>query len=1217
MDTVVLQKSNAYTIPIFIKGSKKEFSSEDIHETLPDQKSDQLGSFAIKLWSEELRNAKKIGKEPSLAKVLMKMFGREYICMVTIIMVKDVFIQFCLPITLGELITAYSARNTNDVYMYGAILIFISFLNFILYQAPLTECSNVDLRIQITCASLIYQKILKLNGFVLRETNSGQIINLLSNDVNTFERFTSFSSYIWIMPVQAIAVLYLCYKEIGLPAVFGICFTLCFFPIHYIFGKLVGKYYQKKSVKRDERLRLMNEIIHGIEIIKMYAWEKPFVKLISHCRKLEINSVGSICYSLALIHFQTIFITTSLFITFTTSTLFGLTINAKSAFVVTTYLGIFCTSYIVFLPASISIYKQAQVVIKKITTFLLSSEIQQKNVKGNNEYAVSITNATVKFDEAKDQNIFTNLTVSFKFGCLTAVIGPVGSGKSSLMQVILQELPLTKGKLNVNGVLSYSSQEAWIFSSSVQQNILFGNQMDIERYDKVIKCCALEKDFNLFPHGDKTIVGEKGASLSGGQKARINLARAIYRDADIYLLDDPLSAVDTHVGKHIFEECIRTVLKDKTVILITHQLQYLKYMDHMIVLEDGCMKIEGSPTKLQQSGLDIAKFLKEDEVVEQETKEEMKKQIVSDKDKHQMIKTEESTSSSKSILLSTYKKYLQASNSTWRVVLTFLCFLGNQVSVSLSFYFVAYWVKMEREQSSRNYAKERTMTIYVYCIITLATIIMGVLRVVTYVNVSMRSSITLHKDMFNNLIRAPISFFTSNTSGRILNRFAKDLGVIDDNLPTFSITVLRIVFHAIGVFVVICTISPWFIIPSIVLCISFHLVRRIYLTTNINVLRVESISRSPIYNHANTSIRGLTTIRAFGVQKILNDEFNRFLDARSSVFYLSTALSRALSFWIEGICFLYVCFITIYFVLNTESNEENIGLAISQMLLLTGQLAWGIKQVTDVENCMISVERVLEYCAIKPEENTRKLKPVDSWPESGQIKFVDVCLKTGAGKSSTIGALFQLVKTEGAITIDDVNIQNIPLNNLRKKISIIPQDPVLFKGSVRNNLDPFNEYADEVLWKALEEVRLKYVIDKLGSGLDSEISQNGANFSVGERQLICLARAIIRNNKILILDEATANVDLQTDDIIQETIKNKFKNCTVLTVAHRLKTIMDSDKVLVMEAGEILEYEHPHILLQNNNGAFYKMVQETDKTMANILTKIAEESYLRSMITRL
>ncbi|KAK4879110.1 hypothetical protein RN001_007256 [Aquatica leii] len=1232
-----------FTVPTFIQGFKKDFSQEDIYETLPEHKSNRLGEIALKLWTEEVKNAKKNKKRPSLAKVLFKILGWQYLCLLIIVSVKELLIQMCLPIVLGEMISAYSSvNNSNDLYVYGAYLIACSFLNFILTHPYILEAHNMELKIQIVCSSLVYQKILKLSRSALRETTPGHITNLLSNDINMFDSFIHGTNYLCLAPIQTAIILYLTYKEIGLPAVLGMCFTFSFLPIHFFFGKMVSKYRLKSSIRRDTRLRLLNEIIQGIDIIKVYAWEKPFETLISWYRKLEINAVKTTIYSKGTHNFNTIFISTSLFIVIVTSTLFGTTINAKSAFIVTIFFTTFSNTLMLFVPNGIAAIQQAKVSIKRITTFLLCNEIQLNCQENATKYAVSIKNATVTFDEAKDHNTFKDLTVSFGFGDLTAVIGPVGCGKSSLLQVILQELPLTRGTIGVTGVLSYASQEPWIFSGSVRQNILFGAEIDSQRYNDVIKCCALERDLKLFPYGDKTVVGEKGASLSGGQKSRINLARAIYRDADIYLLDDPLSAVDTHVGKQIFEDCIRAFLKNKTVILVTHQLQYLKYVDHIIVLEEGLLKVQGSPTELEQTGFDFAKYLKHDDKDPQNAnKENNNKTVLHNETGDQVAKVKETTLSSKSILLPTYKKYIQAGSCPWLVLLTLFCFVGTQVLTSLSFYFVAYWVRMEREVSSDVYEFQRKINIYVYCAITLATLIFSILRIVTYVNVSMKSSTALHKSMLSSLIRAPLNFFNLNPSGRILNRFAKDLGTIDDILPNVAIVAFRIFFNSIGVLIVTCIISPWFIIPTVCILVSFFCVRKIYLATNLNVLRVESISRSPIYGHANTCLQGLATIRIFGVERALTDEFNKFLDERSSVYYLSISTARALSFWTDCTCFLYIFFITVYFVLDKESTGESIGLAISQIMQLTGQLAWGIKQLTDVESCMISVERVLEYSAIKPEPQLETLHQTTLpaiWPEHGKINFSNVCLKysdtdpyvlknlnftiepkekvgivgrTGAGKSSTITALFRLIQTEGIITIDGIDIKSINLYDLRKKISIIPQAPILFSGTIRKNLDWFEEYPDEVLWKALEEVRLKQVVDKMDAGLNSKISQDCASLSVGQRQLMCLARAVVRNNKILILDEATANVDLQTDDIIQETIRKNFLSCTVLTVAHRLKTIMDSDKVLVMDAGEIIEFDHPYTLLQNHDSMFYSMVQETEQTMADILINIAKESYIR------
>lgn len=507
----------------------------------------------------------------------------------------------------------------------------------------------------------------------------------------------------------------------------------------------------------------------------------------------------------------------------------------------------------------------------------------------------------------------------------------------------------------------------------------------------------------------------------------------------------------------------------------------------------------------------------------------------------------------------------------------------------------------------------------------------------------MKSSKVLHEEMFTNVIHAVVGFFHTNSSGIILNRFAKDLGTVDELLSATAIITLRTVLSICGVLLVICFVNAWFVIPTVLVITILYYLRRFYLTTALNIWRVEGQLRGPIFSHVNASLQGLTTIRAFGIKDVLTSEFYHHQDMHSSSLYMALSTSRAFAFWTDLIVVVYIIVLTLYYTFYPDVKGGNVGLAISQALQMISQLAWGVRQITDLENFMISVERISEYNSIKKErseENAIVKNQLTTWPKSGEIEYVNVNLRyseempyvlknlnfkirslekvgivgrTGAGKSSILSALFQLVEIEGSIIIDAVNVQSISLSELRKKISIIPQDPVLFSGSVRYNLDPFNEYDDDILWKALEEVRLKNLVDCFPSGLHFEISQEGTTFSVGQRQLICLARAIVRNNKILLLDEATANVDLETDTIIQETIRTKFANCTVLTIAHRLNTVMDSDKVLVMDAGVAVEFDHPHLLLQNKTGMFYNLVQQTERVMAETLAEVARKSYEKNI----
>ncbi|XP_030240279.1 probable multidrug resistance-associated protein lethal(2)03659, partial [Drosophila navojoa] len=508
-----------------------------------------------------------------------------------------------------------------------------------------------------------------------------------------------------------------------------------------------------------------------------------------------------------------------------------------------------------------------------------------------------------------------------------------------------------------------------------------------------------------------------------------------------------------------------------------------------------------------------------------------------------------------------------------------------------------------------------------------------------------RSSIQLHNSMFRGISRAAMYFFNTNPSGRILNRFSKDLGQLDEVLPTIMLDVLQIFLTLAGVIVVICITNPYYLILTFVLGVIFYYLREFYLKTSRDVKRLEAVARSPIYSHLSTSLNGLTTIRALGAQKALIAEFDNLQDLHSSGYYTFLSTSRAFGYYVDFFCALYTIIIVLNYFINPPTKPGEVGLAITQAMSLAGMVQYGMTQSAELDTTMTAVERVLEYDDIEPEgefESQPSKKPPPTWPEQGKIVADDLSLRyspdphskyvlkslnfeikpmekvgivgrTGAGKSSLINALFRLSYNDGSIIIDSRNTNELGLHDLRSKISIIPQEPVLFTGSMRYNLDPFEEYSDAKLWDALEEVKLKPVISEFANGLQSKISEGGSNFSVGQRQLVCLARAILRENRILVMDEATANVDPQTDALIRATIRNKFRECTVLTIAHRLNTIMDSDKVIVMDAGQMVEFGSPYELLtESESKIFHSMVMETGQSSFESLLSVAEKAHLES-----
>ncbi|XP_044750660.1 probable multidrug resistance-associated protein lethal(2)03659 isoform X2 [Coccinella septempunctata] len=1056
--------------------------------------------------------------------------------------------------------------------------------------------------------------------------------------------------------------------------------------------------YLHSSPETDERVRLMSEIINGIQVIKMYAWEKSFVKLVELARSSEIHHIRNASYLKALQMSFNMFINrTAIFLCVLGHVLSGYSPTAEYVFVITSFYGILKQAVTTWFPLGVTAIAEANVSIERIQTFLKYDEsyftdefrIKKKKSKSKKKKSegktkkkwisstedskrdtgIYLEKACAKWAYNSPENTLSDITLSITSNQLVAIIGPVGSGKTSLVHMILKELPIVSGKLEIVGNISYASQEPWLFSGSIQQNILFGDTYDPIKYQEVIKVCALERDLSLFPYGDKSIVGDRGVTLSGGQRARINLARAIYKDADIYIFDDPLSAVDTHVGKQLFENCICGYLKYKATILVTHQIQYLANVDRIYLMENGRVEAEGTYQDILNSGKEFAELFKAEIPIEDDDEEEekfIKKRkkkfsVMEEQDDIQDEPLVESEGVKKgSISGRVYRTYLKAGSNYFMGSILIVFFILAQLSASGADYFITYWVNLEqarKEQETMNiYLDEslynatlsaprgifnieftRQTCVIIYSSLIASIIFVTITRSLTFFKLCMKASKNLHNNMFSKIVNATMHFFNANSAGRILNRFSKDMGAIDELLPAAIIDTIQVGIGVLATSILIATVNPWILVPTFVILAWFYLFRYIYLASSRNIKRMEGTTRSPVFAHLSATLQGLTTIRAFGAQEILTIEFDNHQNLHSSAYYLFLGCSRSFGFWLDLKCVLYVGFVTVSVLfIGSETYGGNVGLAITQAIGLTGMFQWGMRQWSELENQMTSVERVVEYTEVEKEPILNKSESPETWPKNGEIEFRNVFLKyspsapyvlknlnftvhpmekigivgrTGAGKSSLISALFLLTDIEGQILIDGIDTKKITLESMRSKISIIPQEPVLFSGTLRKNLDPFDDYDDEKLWDALDNVELKKVVADFPLGLNTLISEGGSNFSVGQRQLVCLARAIVRNNRILVLDEATANVDPKTDALIQTAIRKNFAKCTVLTIAHRLHTIMDSDKVLVMNAGTVSEFGHPHELLQNTRGIFYSLVKETGKVMADNLHNIAQDNF--------
>ncbi|KAM3857219.1 ATP-binding cassette sub-family C member 4-like [Diretmus argenteus] len=1264
--------------PLFRIGYKRKLEEDDMYRVLPEDGSERLGQELQRHWDHEVQKAAKELRKPKLTKVIIKCYWKPYAVLGVFTLIEEV-IKVIQPVFLGKLIRYFENYDPEDMtslyeaLVYAAVMSLLTIILALLHHLYFYHVQRTGMKIRVAMCHMIYSKALCLSSAAMGKTTTGQIVNLLSNDVNKFDEVTIFLHFLWVGPLQAAAVVGLLWVEIGPSCLAGMVVLIFLMPMQTMFGRLFSTFRSKTAAFTDNRIRIMNEVMSGIRIIKMYAWEKPFAALVSEVRRKEISKIMKSSYLRGL-NMASFFSASKIivFITFTLYVLLGNPISASRVFVTVSLYGAVRLTVTLFFPAAIEKLYECRVSVRRIKEFLLLDEITKSSAvlpqEEKKEASVEIQDLICYWDKSSDAPSLQNLSLTVKSHQLLAVIGPVGAGKSSLLSAILRELPHDKGVLKVKGQLTYASQQPWVFPGTIRSNILFGKELNPQKYEKVLRACALKRDMELLPDGDLTLIGDRGATLSGGQKARVNLARAVYQDADIYLLDDPLSAVDAEVGRHLFEQCICGLLKKKPRILVTHQLQYLKAADQILVLKEGHMVARGTYNELQRSGLDFTSLLKNDEEEEQQAPHDISARsrtlsqnsvlshsssVHSVKDGDQLpsepVQTvvEESRAEG-TIGASLYVKYLRAGANIVVLITVLLINVLAQVAYILQDWWLAYWAGEQEKlsvnttviQNGLNATTELDLDFYlgIYAGLTAATIIFGFVRCLLLFNVLVKCAQNLHNRMFNAILRTHVRFFDINPIGRVLNRFSKDIGQLDSNMPWTFVDFIQVFLQILGVIAVAASVIPWILIPVFPLLIVFLFLRRYFLQTSRDIKRLESTTRSPVFSHLSSSLQGLWTIRAFRAEERFQKAFDAHQDLHSEAWFLFLTTSRWFAVRLDGICSIFVT-VTVFgcLLLRDQLDAGAVGLALSYSITLMGMFQWGVRQSAEVENLMTSVERVVEYTELESEApwETQK-RPPPEWPSQGLVTFdrvnfsysadgplvlknmkamfrpkekVGVVGRTGAGKSSLVSALFRLAEPKGKIHIDGVLTSDIGLHDLRQKMSIIPQDPVLFTGTMRKNLDPFTQHSDEDLWSALQEVQLKSVVEELPGKMETLLAESGSNFSVGQRQLVCLARAILRKNRILIIDEATANVDPRTDELIQRTIRDKFRECTVLTIAHRLNTIIDSDRILVLDAGQIHAYDEPYTLLQDPEGIFYKMVQQTGKQEAADLLEAAKQAY--------
>ncbi|EDV20619.1 uncharacterized protein TRIADDRAFT_50946 [Trichoplax adhaerens] len=1281
---------------------KHPLTVKDLWDLNEVDKCSPIGNRFLREWKKEIAKTRLVNRILTVGDINGRAFGGTFFFAGFLKFLQDL-LTFVSPQILRALI-GFTANKSQPLWMglsFAFIMFAAAFIQSCILHQYFHRCYVTGMRLRSAIIWATYRKALSLSNSARKKSTVGEIVNLMSVDAQRFMDMTTYLHTIWSAPLQIALAMYFLWQELGPSVLAGLGVLLLLVPFNAYISMKARNFQVKQMKFKDSRIKMMNEILNGVKVLKLYAWEKSFINKILGIREDELkqllrsrllNAIGFFAWSNApfLVALAT----------FATYVLSGNTLDASKAFVSISLFNILRFP-IGMLPAVISSIIQASVSLQRLASFLKNEELDENNVEHSmptkhEKQSVVIENGTFKWGVDEKQATLKNINFNVPTGSLIAVVGHVGSGKSSLVSAILGEMDKSEGNVYVKGSVAYVPQQAWMQNASIEDNILFGNDRLVGRYERSIEVCALTADLEMLPGGDQTEIGEKGINLSGGQKQRVSLARAVYSNSDVYILDDPLSAVDAHVGKHIFEQVIghHGMLRHKTRIFVTHGVGFLPYVDKIVVLEDGDIVESGSFDELLSRRGAFADFLitytntemnkpEEERIAEEELVNDELSQLPDEiRDRLKSISSQHGRSSSAgsrdsyerqrqvsfkdsldvrslstvserrsrvsttqedkdSILkqvkvISEKKKLIEEEKAAvghvkLGVFIYYMKSMGWLATILILISRVAIegcsvgsnvWLA---EWSGIVNATDATRDLYlgVYGAIGASKAVVTLLSSLLLAFAAMHSARVLHSSMLFNVLKSPMSFFDTTPLGRIVNRFSKDIYVIDEIIPMIMNMFLGMVCSVISILVVICVSTPFFLIVIVPLAIVYILTQRFYVATSRQLKRLESISRSPIYSHFGESVQGVSTIRGYNVKDrfcLLND---RKVDANQMAYYPNISSNRWLAMRLEFTGNCIVLFASIFAVVGRNALPPGIvGLSISYAMQITGTLNWMVRMSSELESNIVAVERVKEYTEIEQEAQweIEETKPDPKWPINGDVQFanyqtryragLDLVLKgidcdisagekigivgrTGAGKSSLTLALFRIIEAaEGTISIDKTDISKLGVHNLRSRITIIPQDPVLFSGTLRMNLDPFEGHSDQDLWVALENAHLKDFVQSLEKGLLHEISEGGENLSVGQRQLVCLARALLRKTQILVLDEATAAVDLETDDLIQATIRREFADCTILTIAHRLNTIMDSTRVMVLDKGRIAEFDPPPVLLSRKDSIFYSMAKD-------------------------
>ena len=1252
-------------------------------ETIPNLPSEFDTSYLYECFSQNWKTEQsrlESGQVPRLwlALVLAFRFTLLYVIVIGSLLLGFICSSYSILIWL---IQALEDSHLPEWHLIGiaSLLCFCGVVSSFLSHTVQYTSSVIGMKYRHLLTTAIFYKLQTMSLSQVQQISIGNVLTVINSDLFKFDEYSNSAPFVILAPIGIIVMAGLAVKEIGWIATVIIpLFLLHLFIIIY-FGNLLSVVYRKSLNWSDKRNKHLKEFFEGISLIKCFAWENAVAASIRRIKGHELSMI--------LQNFFIKSLTTSLYISFP---LLVILMICLSIFV--SIGGEFTSSRVFGFAAYMFLYSyfsslindgavgisEIKICINRVQVILQAPDrecVAQTFFSGHELTSrIKVSGLTAgKVVATLDPHSFINdISFDMSNGDTLSVIGRVGSGKSSLLLSLVNELDIISGGFEVNGSCAYVPQEPWIVSTSIRDNITYGRPWDEAWYNKVVSSCCLELDLSQLPDGDLTVVGDRGITLSGGQKARVNLARAVYADMDVYLLDDPLSSVDADVASELFAIFTTGILSGRTTLLVTHQLQFVKRMDRILLLEAGNLITYGSfstvmahPEFVRFSHLipytqAQTTMTSQNHDSENSNKRNLALAAVTETASHTAhtdtlhpeVSTQDPTHGNvysddvpkeeithfQNISLLVYGRYFWSGGNILGIslilFLNLVTFFGLIVGKN---YYLVWWIDANAQFESNLTNTTHSMLcltaqgvpnplvslsfaarIYGFIGLCIVVSLLLIASSVAYTWIPAFASYRLHNRMLWSVLRAPSSFFFKNSIGSIMNRFAKDISTMDHLLPRFYLHSLFIFFYILFTFVAALMVH-WLTVVPCFLLIVFLIIYRFQLVRTIRQLkRIESAAKSDVISHFSSTLHGLTTIHSLNLESHQILKLYSYQNNHLKCWRIFYAYLRFFVFQVDVLVSVYGFIVAvIIIILRNDLSPLVSAFILSQVFSLLDLTQYSIRFSAEVEMNMVSVERVLDYIDLPQEAPLHSNRTSQFHVSRGDVEFRDVELRyspelplvlkgvsfqvrggekvgivgrTGSGKTSLQNALLRLIElSSGSICIDGVDVRELGLHELRNQISIIPQDPVLFSGALRFALDPFSSFRDDQVWQVLEEVELGEKVKKLERQLEFSISEGGSNFSVGERQLLCLARAILKQSRILMLDEATSYVDTITDSKIQHLLQSKFENCTVFTIAHRIHTVMQYDWILVMENGEIVESGSPSNLLEDPTTQFYRL----------------------------